>query len=396
MVSIHSPHDGPVPPHLQRASAKINALACEVASAARFLPEDAAIGGLTPNGTRFVSGTALAAGNSPENVDPELPVASAIPLKASATGGLTPPRSPILSLTPAIEDLAAATAAVLDLNMQVAHAEGLDAAGRVIVEQLALHLKLDRVAFAWRRPTGACSLMAISGLSRFDQRSELVELLHATANEAVSRQADGFWPPLATANRHSLLAHRKLAELSRVEAVATYRLTTGKSSTSHHRRTLGVLLVTGSRAAVHDPANIRFLATAAKCLSATLDLTVRAEGGFARRSWTRLRRAVSRRVFGLLTACAVAIVVLMAVPWPYRISCRCVVEPMQRRFVVAPHDGLIEMSLVQPGDVVRAGQPFARVSRWRGWMLAKCVGNWPGSKRIAERGSAPFLMNHSS
>ncbi len=329
MASIHPPHDGPVSPHLPRASAKINALASEAASASRFLPEDA------------------------------------------ATGGLTPPRSPILSLSPTIEDMAAATAAVLDLNMQVARADGLDAAGRVIVEQLAQHLKLDRVAFAWRRPTGACSLMAISGLSRFDQRSEFVELLHATANEAVSRQADGFWPPLATANRHSLLAHRKLAELSRVEAAATYRLTTGKSSTSHQSRTLGVLLVTGSRAAVHDPANIRFLATAAKCLSATLDLTVRAEGGFARRSWTRLRRAVSSRVFGLLTACAVAIVVLMAVPWPYRISCRCVVEPMQRRFVVAPHDGLIEMSLVQPGDVVRAGQPLARMdAREVRWELA--------------------------
>ncbi len=52
-----------------------------------------ASGGLTPNGTRFVSGLALAAGNSSEIVDPESPVASAKPLKASAIG-LTPPRSP--------------------------------------------------------------------------------------------------------------------------------------------------------------------------------------------------------------------------------------------------------------------------------------------------------------
>ena len=41
---------------------------------------------LAPNGTHFVSGTALAAGNSPENVDLELPVASAKPLKVSAIG----------------------------------------------------------------------------------------------------------------------------------------------------------------------------------------------------------------------------------------------------------------------------------------------------------------------
>ena len=42
--------------------------------------------GRKPNGTHFVSGTALAAGNSPENVDLELPVASAKPLKVSAIG----------------------------------------------------------------------------------------------------------------------------------------------------------------------------------------------------------------------------------------------------------------------------------------------------------------------
>lgn len=72
-----------------------------------------------------------------------------------------------------------------------------------------------------------------------------------------------------------------------------------------------------------------------------------------------------------MTAFAVAIVAIMAFPIPYRISCRCVVEPMQRRFVVAPHDGMIETSLVQPGDVVHAGQPLARMDgREVRWELA--------------------------
>ncbi len=65
------------------------------ASAPRSFVVAPTTGGLTPNCTHFVSGTALAAGNSSEIVDRRLPVASAIPLK-SATGGLTPPRSPSL------------------------------------------------------------------------------------------------------------------------------------------------------------------------------------------------------------------------------------------------------------------------------------------------------------
>ncbi|MFM9961787.1 MAG: energy-coupling factor ABC transporter permease [Planctomycetaceae bacterium] len=43
-------------------------------------------GGRSPNGTDLLSGRALAAGHSPKNVDSESPVASAIPLKASAIG----------------------------------------------------------------------------------------------------------------------------------------------------------------------------------------------------------------------------------------------------------------------------------------------------------------------
>lgn len=357
MATIHSAHDGPKPSGPQNARENATAKA-----SVRVRELQLAICG---------------EGEAPAEPQTE---------EENGSVGASPSRTLTSSATMAAEstDLAAATAAVLDLNMQVALADGLNAAARVIVERLAQHLKLDRVAFAWRRPTGTCSLIAISGLSHFDHRSELVELLRGTANETVARQADGSWPPLMTSNRHSLLAHRKLVETSHSEAVATYRLTTGKSAPgygrSYHRsptephgdsRTLGVLLVSGSRAAVQDTANVRFLTTAAKCLSATLELTARAEGGFVRRATTRLRRAVSRRAFVLMTLAAIGVVALLASPWPYRISCRCVVEPMQRRFVVAPHDGLIETSLVQPGDVVRAGQPLARMdAREVRWELA--------------------------
>ncbi len=71
-----------------------DAMASGAGSALRYSADSATKGRLTPNSTHFVSGTALAAGKSPEIVDPDSPVASAIPLKAT-TGGLTPPRSPI-------------------------------------------------------------------------------------------------------------------------------------------------------------------------------------------------------------------------------------------------------------------------------------------------------------
>ncbi len=261
-------------------------------------------------------------------------------------------------------DLATVTAAILDLNSRAARADGLTAASRVVVEQLAAHLQLDRVAFAWRSSSGRCVLRTISGLPTFDQRSETADLLQAVADEAAARQTDGSWPPLCSTNRHALLAHRRLVEASRVDAVATFVL----QDNGHVR---GVLIISGSRAAAHDPAHLRFLRTAADCLVSTLSLSARAEGGWLRRSWTQLRRAIGRRALAIMTAGAVIVVAAMAWPVPYRISCRVVIEPMQRRFVVAPHQGLIEMSFVQPGDTVRAGQTLARMDgREVRWELA--------------------------
>lgn len=262
------------------------------------------------------------------------------------------------------QDLAAATAAILDLNSRVAQADGLTAASRAIVEQLALYLNFDRVAIAWRRSTGGCVLRTISGVPHFDPRSEAATQLQAVADEAASRGSDGSWPPIGSMNRHALLAHRRLAETSRVDVVATFTM-------RESDRIAGVLIVSGSRAALHDPKQIRFLRTASDCLVSTLTLITHAEGSWLRRSWTTLRRAIGRRAFAAMMVAAVIVVAVMALPMPYRMSARCVIEPMQRRFVVAPHQGLIEASLVQPGDVVRAGQALARMDgREVRWELA--------------------------
>lgn len=263
-----------------------------------------------------------------------------------------------------LHDLAAATAAILDLNSRVAQADGLIAASRVLSEHLAAHGRFDRVALAWRRSTGGCTLRAISGINSFDPKSESATLLQAVADEASARGTDGSWPPIGSLNRHALLAHRRLVETTRVDAATTFVMQDkGKAA--------GVLIVSGSRATVHDPAQLRFLRTVADCLVSTLSLTARAEGSWLRRSWTTLHRAIGRRALATMTALAVIIVAAMALPMPYRISSRCVIEPMQRRFVVAPFQGLIESSLVQPGDAVRAGQALARMDgREVRWELA--------------------------
>lgn len=51
----------------------------------------------------------------------------------------------------------------------------------------------------------------------------------------------------------------------------------------------------------------------------------------------------------------------MAVPVPYKIKCGCTVEPLKRRYVVAPFDGRLESAQFEVGDFVQEGAIIAKM-----------------------------------
>ena len=52
---------------------------------------------------------------------------------------------------------------------------------------------------------------------------------------------------------------------------------------------------------------------------------------------------------------------LLCVPLPYRVGCDCEVQPVLRRFVASPHDGILEKTFVESGDIVEANQIVAHL-----------------------------------
>jgi hypothetical protein len=79
--------------------------------------------------------------------------------------------------------------------------------------------------------------------------------------------------------------------------------------------------------------------------------------------WQRGRNAfkqlapMTRRT--IIVATGAAALLLFALPLPYHVKCRCDVQPVTRRFVGAPYEGRLQDALVEPGDLVRAGQTLA-------------------------------------
>ena len=51
----------------------------------------------------------------------------------------------------------------------------------------------------------------------------------------------------------------------------------------------------------------------------------------------------------------------MSIPWPYRVGTRCTIQPIVKRYSVAPFDGIFEQSFVRTGEAVQANQLLARM-----------------------------------
>jgi biotin carboxyl carrier protein len=101
----------------------------------------------------------------------------------------------------------------------------------------------------------------------------------------------------------------------------------------------------------------RFVRFAGEPLACALDLLNRAQYGRWRRS---LRQALSSRR-GLTCALLATIPAMVMLLLPYRITFDCAAEPLKRRFIAAPFAGVLEKSLVRPGDVVAKDELLGRM-----------------------------------
>ena len=182
-------------------------------------------------------------------------------------------------------------------------------------------------------------------------------------DESAIRETLAAWPALNPNAVHTTIALRQLAEQQNVEA------TIGLPLLNEHEL-VGVLILAGRKESLLEAKTLHLLQTAAPILASALQMTIRLEGGLLHRSWRRFAtsRWTTRMAVTTLVGTAIAV---LCTPWPYSMKVACTLEPMTRRIVSAPYDGLVETSLTEPGSVVQQGQILARMdAREIRWELA--------------------------
>lgn len=81
-----------------------------------------------------------------------------------------------------------------------------------------------------------------------------------------------------------------------------------------------------------------------------------------RRGWVHLREPGSGRLRAGIGIMLAAVMVLLAVPFEFRVGGNARVEGEIQRVLVAPADGFLKQALVRPGDLVKAGQLLAELA----------------------------------
>ena len=256
------------------------------------------------------------------------------------------------------------TAATLDLLSIIETATNFRSSCISLTSALRDHLKCRGVVLALTkgRRNQQCHIEAMSGLPEVDVGSSLGREMCDALNESVDRNGLSIFPVEDSENRMALLAHRKLCGNLQATRIISHPLLATDGT------------AVGAWMTIEDSDNIpaetsaTLLRAAATRVADSLKIARQANTslftphakGQDRFRW--LRRSVMA---------ATVVTSLLLVPIPYRIHCDCSAEPDVRRFIVAPHEGLIENTFVMPGDVVTKGQLLAKMNgRSVRWELA--------------------------
>ena len=291
----------------------------------------------------------------------------------------------LLTAVGRLEATAMLQQASLDALRATADAADLGQAAALLCNHFASVAPVEAVAFGQRTRRGEVELLAISGLAKVDRHSELARMFEAVMDEsALSTHRDSPLLYSATNEAESPLGAtaRSVSTAMHVQDVlaipfqstwgaqsSTSSSTSSTSSTSATSSAysnadggecLGVWLVVGNRLSGHQAAYAELMKLVAPVLT-RLHHQANEGGarGAARRAteWARSRPG--------RTTLLIALAALLIAPWPYTFRCDASLEPVTRRFVVAPYQGILEKQLVEAWRCRRGGAS-ARSDGWSG------------------------------
>jgi len=248
-------------------------------------------------------------------------------------------------------------AALVEVGTAAAEADDFLGAAAILTEHLRRHLACFWVCLGLARGENEVRLAAISGVSRFDAHGPSTLALQAAMGEALAKRSRMECPaPEGAAGAGTGIeqaAHRELLRLLEVERVISLPLFRVDG------RPVAVLTFLWDARHPFRPQNRELLEASAPYLQAQVSVLRRADPAGPRRWLVQGWRALGPRRRRIVRIAIGAAVLLLFCPFPQHVRVPCRVEPLLKRVVSSPYDGILQEARDEPGQFVKEGDVLA-------------------------------------
>ena len=242
---------------------------------------------------------------------------------------------------------------VVVMSRELNRCTNINSAAIVLVNQLKKLTGAQQIVFAIESTNSLPQVLAISDLDEIVQDFDGLKAMRLACAQALESGEMSIYPDRRNQSDWDQALQQYCRKLGHEACIA---LPLKKGATGDM---LGCLLIATTAVQLAKPTFTSYLNEIGQMLSGHLAVILKANRGLVDHALSSLNRNLTAGRSKIAAAISLSALALMLVPWPYKIHCDCELQPVSRRFVAAPHDGILQKNLVESGDVISAGQAIA-------------------------------------
>lgn len=223
----------------------------------------------------------------------------------------------------------------------------------VVVNHIRRMCQSAEVAISVCDRPGVGRLAAVSDVEQVDLHSESSKITGTACDQAIISGQSLCYPAPEGDPSPGLLALEKFCKANGLEACINLPLN------AEDGRTIGSILVATTVEQLNSDGFQEYLDRIVSMTAGHIDIVWRANQTVAALAKRRCRKLWSGRMTKIGLVGLALLFAILCVPFPYRIACDCEIQPVLRRFVAAPYDGILEKTFVESGDLVEQNQLIA-------------------------------------
>lgn len=235
--------------------------------------------------------------------------------------------------------------------------DSIHAATKIVANHLQRMIKADQVVIALGENPSQLKLDALSGVERIEHQVEANRPMLAACQQAMLADTPLTFLGQTTQSIEELSLENYCNAVHSSGAIAMPL----QGLTSGDGKYFGAILIAVGDRKLEEPHLQDYVQQLVTMLSGHLEVVIRANQslrGVLKRRLARLgNHSLKKPIFAIL---GIAIG-LLCIPMPYRVHCDCELQPIHRRFIAAPYEGILESSKVERGDLVTKDQLLARL-----------------------------------